>query len=265
MNKKIKLLLIASMLLTFLLTACGKEELSGLEKIRDENKIVIGTSPDYPPFEFIYEGEIVGIDMELAKYLSKELGVEFEIKQMDFSNLINAIETGMVDIVLAGMNPSEENKKGADFTDLYYESDFSILVKKPNKSISKIEDLKGKKVGVQMGTTQERMMRELNGVEVISLVSNPDIVMNLKSNKIDAAVMESPVTLSFESVNDDIEVVKGLEIKDDTGGMGIATRKGNKDLIDELNQIIAKAKEKGLIDQWFIKAEKLNRENIQNQ
>lgn len=261
MKKKISLLLSLVLIVSFSLMACGDKESNSIDSIKESGKLVIGTSPDYPPFEFVHNGEIVGLDIELAKYIAKELDVELEIKEMDFSNLLNGFSTGMVDLVIAGMNPSETNKKGADFSDLYYESDFSILVKKDNTSIKSEKDLQGSKIGAQLGTTQEKMAEAMEGVELVSLKTNPDIVMNLKTDKILAGIMETPVAKSFAAANADLKVVEGLELKDETGGMAIATKKGNTELVDKVNEILKDVKSQDLVEKWFVEAQKLSEDN----
>lgn len=280
-NKKIILLLVASLLFSIILTGCGGEEanekegasndqvqeLLTLDKIRENGRLVMGTSADYPPFEFhsIIDGkdEIVGLDVEIANYIANELGVELEIKEMDFNNLLGGISTGMLDVVLAGMNPNPERKEEASFTDLYYEANLSVLVHKDREGeIKLIDDMEGKSIGVQIGTTQEDIANDIKDSDVKSLKTNPDIVMNLKTNKIDCAIMENPVAEAFAKVNDDIVLVEGLTIQVDSGGIAIATQKGNDELVDKLNEIIGELKEKGLIDKWLIEAKELNDQSL---
>src|SRR5699024_5651038 len=139
--------------------------------------------------------EIVGFDIEIARYIADELGVELEIKDMEFDKLLGGLSTGMLDIVIAGMNPDPEREKEANFTDIYYEANLSVLVNKEDAyQINKLEDLNGKSIGVQIGTTQEKFAKtEIKDADVKSLSTNPDIAMNLKTKKIDCAIMEAPV------------------------------------------------------------------------
>lgn len=127
MKKKINLFIIAILILSSILVACGNEKVGNLENedsnvetytlegIQKKGKLVLGTSADYPPFEFhtMIDGkdEIVGFDIEIAKYIADELGVELEIKEMEFEKLLGGLSTGMLDIVIAGMNPILKEKK----------------------------------------------------------------------------------------------------------------------------------------------------------
>ncbi len=176
MNKKVSLLLVLVMLLSITLTACGGKggniqgennnvegEGRGLQEIIDSGKIVLGTSADYPPFEFhaMIDGKdtIVGFDIEIAKYIAEDLGVELEIKDMEFDKLLGGLSTGMLDMVIAGMNPDPDRE--ANFTDIYYEANLSVLITKDDESnITKVEDLEGKSIGVQIGTTQESIAQK---------------------------------------------------------------------------------------------------------
>lgn len=289
MKKKMSILLVAIMLFSIILTACGGNEpkkqeenldinkdvetggeleVGGLQKIIDSGKLVMGTSADYPPFEFHTmvdrKDKIVGLDLEIAKHIAEELGVELEVKDMDFDNLLGGISSGMLDVVLAGMNPDPERADEVNFTDIYYEANLSVLVTKENKdNIKTLKDLDGKVIGVQIGTTQEKIAQEsINDSKVKSLTKNPDIVMNLKTEKIDCAIMETPVAEAFAKVNDDLMVVENLIIDNKSGGVAIAVQKGNDELTEKLNEILADLASKGLIDKWLVEAEELNSQGL---
>lgn len=278
MKKKISLLMVLILVLSSLLVACGKNnegtanaaekenttevESYTLEGIKKKGKIIVGTSADYPPFEThaLVDGEdqIVGFDIEIAKYIADELGVELELVDMDFDKLLGGLETGMLDMVIAGMNPTPEREKEANFTDIYFETTLSVLIHKDSASeITSPEDLKGKSIGVQIGTTQEEVAKTIENAEVLSLNLNADIVMNLKTKKIDCAVMEKVVAESFAKANDDLMVVEGITLDSGAEGVAIAVKKGNDELTEKLNEILADAKAKGLIDKWFVEANEL--------
>lgn len=270
MKKKISLLLVLVLLIS-ILSGCGKAQVESSDKVKSEvesytlegiknkGKIIMGTSADYPPFEthVMVDGvdQIVGFDIELGKYIADELGVELEIKDMDFDKLLGGLSTGMLDIVIAAMNPSPERLEEANFTDIYYESKHTVLIHKDNASnIITLEDLNGKRIGVQLGTTQEKFAASIEGADVLSLTTNPELVMNLKTKKIDCVIMEEFVAKSFAKANDDLMVVEGISIDSGSEGVAIALKKGNKELTEKLNEIIADAKAKGLIGNWFVEA-----------
>ncbi|NLW41270.1 MAG: transporter substrate-binding domain-containing protein [Tissierellia bacterium] len=274
MKNKISLILVI-VLLSSLMVACGKNEANvgneqtnvesySLEGIKNKGKLVMGTSADYPPFEFhkMIDGkdEIVGFDIEIGKYIAKELGVELEIKDMEFDKLLGGLSTGMLDIVIAAVNPDPERAKEVNFSDIYYESTHSVLInRKDEGNIFSLEDLNGKTIGVQIGTTQEKIAEtKIEGAEVVALSSNSDIIMNLKTDKIDCAIMETGVAKAFAQTNNDLLVVDELIIDSGSEGVAIAIKKGNDELTEKINEILAKAKSEGLIEKWVIEANELN-------
>ncbi|MGO1468625.1 MAG: transporter substrate-binding domain-containing protein [Tissierella sp.] len=285
MKKKISLLLAVLMIFSIVLTACGSdepeevkepeenveeneetEEAKSLEDIIESGKIVLGTDADYPPFEFhaMIDGrdEIAGLDIEIAKYIADELDVELEIKEMDFDKLLGGLSTGMLDMAIAGMNPAPDRK--ANFTDIYYEANLSVLVNNDSEGdITTVEDLNGKSIGVQMGTVQEEIAKDtIEDADVKSLSKNPEIIMNLKTKKIDCAIVETPVANSFAKANDDIMVVEDLIIDNESGGVAIAVKEGNDELTEKLNEILDEIKSKGLIEEWLIEADELSTKDI---
>ncbi|MFA7533015.1 MAG: transporter substrate-binding domain-containing protein [Tissierellaceae bacterium] len=289
MKKNIVFILIAILLMSFVLTACGgeqveapvqetvdkaadggeskEESLSAIDKIKQSGKLVMGTNADYPPFEFhaMIDGkdEIVGLDIAIAKYIADDLGVTLEIKDMDFSNLLGAVGSEMIDIIVAAMNPTPERLEEANFSDIYYEADIAVLVKKDdNREYKTEDDLIGKTIGVQLGTTQEEVANDIEDALVKSFGTNSDAIMNLKTGKVDCVLMESVVTSSFAKVNEDIIVADGLVIKNLSEGTAIATQKGNDDLVEYMNGLIDEMKEKGLVEEWFLEAQELSEQNI---
>lgn len=281
MKKKISLLLGIVLLFSFGLIGCGsndsnntvEEESNGVdteigevEEIINRGTIVLGTSADYPPFEFhtMVDGKdtIVGFDIEIAKYIANELGVELEIKDMDFDKLLGALSTGMIDMAIASMNPDPD--KDLNFSDIYYDTTHSILVPKDSDyTIASIDDLAGKKVGVQIGTTQENIAEEsIENGDIISLSKNPDIIMNLKTKKIDCAIMETPVANSFAKANDDIMVIEDFTLDTESGGIAVALKKDNDELTEKINEILEKIKSEDLMDNWLIEADQLSNQDL---
>ena len=140
-------------------SASGSASESVLEKIKKDGKLVVGTSADYPPYEFhaTVDGndKIVGFDMDIAQEVADDLGVKLEIKDMDFDGLLVALQANKVDMVFAGMTPTEERKENADFSDIYYEATHRFILRSGEEaSVKSFDDLKGKKIGVQKGSIQ---------------------------------------------------------------------------------------------------------------
>lgn len=222
------------------------------------NKILtMATSPDYPPYEYkdtaVSGNEIIGFDVDIAKYITKELGYELKIIGMDFNGLIPALQAGRADFVMAGMTPNAERRKSVDFSVIYYEAQNTIVAKK-GSNLTKPEDLAGKKVGVQLGTIQQEAVKKMSGVQGIPLNRIPDIIQELKSNRLTAGVIEDTVAKGYAEANPDLEfnVIPNTE----ESGSAIAFPKDSR-LVPEFSRILqqmqANGKLKELANQWFSK------------
>ena len=142
-----------------------------------------------------------------------------------------------------------------DFSDVYYEASHGALVKKDNaEEYQANEDLEGKKIGVQMGSLQQEIASGIEGAEVIALPLVTTLVQELKTNKVDALLLEFPVAESFAENHDDLVVADGVEFMTDDMGSAIAVQKGNEELLDEINAILQKVLDEGLLDQWYLDA-----------
>ena len=262
--------------LLFSLSACGSsggkdtsddsqpetETKSKVEQIKEAGVLVMGTSADYPPNEFhtMIDGKdtIVGFDVALAQHIADDLGVELKVVDMSFDNLCINLSKGDFDIVIAGMASTEERRLSVDFTDPYYTQQQAILIRKENDSLyTKPEDLAGHKVGVQNGTIQVPIANELAGESnVVGLVKAQDLVMELKSGKLDVVYIDYTPSLAFAAANDDL-MVKDIGIESDSEGQSIGVQKGNEDFVEYLNGIIAQVKEDGTMEQYIADAQLL--------
>ena len=224
--------------------------------------LVMGTSADYPPNEFHTEVDgkdtIVGFDVSIAQYIADDLGVELKVVDMSFDNLCINLAKGDFDIVIAGMASTEERQKSVDFSDPYFKQQQAILIRKDDDSLyNKPEDLASHKVGVQNGAIQVPIANELAGEEnVVGLVKAQDLIMELKSGKLDVVYIDYTPSLAFAAANDDL-MVKDIGIKSDSEGQCIGVQKGNEDFVAYLNEKIAEMQEQGLIDQYVADAQTL--------
>lgn len=201
--------------------------------------LVVGTSPDFPPFEYIDEkGNIVGFDIDVMRILAKKIGYDnIKIVSMDFDSLIPALKQGKIDVIAAGMTITEERKKEVDFTIPYWNADQAILVKKDSTfQPQSLKDLEGKTVGVQTGTTAEYYIEDYINktkakINVKSYSSYVLAVQDLVNGRVDAVIVDTPVAKMFEKLYS----VKVSAIIHTGEQYGFAVRKGNKELLDKLN------------------------------
>lgn len=240
----------------------GKSQSAAMQKIKKNGKLVLGTSADYPPYEFHKtingKDEIVGFDIEIAKQIAKDLGVQLEIKDMKFDGLLAALDQGNIDIVVAGMNPTEDRKKHVDFSKVYYNSVQTMIVRASDKDkIKTPDDLKGKKVGVQKGAIQEQIAKkQVPGAEAIALGKISDLVLALKNNRVDAVLIELPVATSNVNANKDLALTD-VKFKSEEEGTAAAVKKGSPDLVEEVNKTLDRLMKDKSIDKYVTDANNL--------
>ena len=223
--------------------AKSKKVLTKIEKIKDAGKIIVGTSVDYPPYEFHLlnskEEEIVGLDIDIAEVIAEKLGVKLEIKDITFSKLINTLDSEEVDIVIAGLSPTEKRKKVVDFSEVYYQAIQNMLIRvEDTEKITCIADLRGKKVGTQKGSIQEDIARsKISGAEFIEKETINELITYLKNGNIDAIIVEKPVAESYVLRNKSLINIE-CKAEEDVLGSAIAVKKGNSALLNKINEIL---------------------------
>lgn len=230
---------------------------SSLEEIKEKGVLVIGTSADFPPYEFhaTIDGKdtIVGMDIEIAKKIAEDIGVELQIKDMQFDSLIPALETNNVDMILAGMSATEERKVSVDFSDPYYFATQNIVIRAEDKELySSKKDFSGKVIGAQMGSLQETLAKsEMTDSELITLGQTTELLLSLKTGKLDAVVMEGPNALAFTGNDDSLITFEGGFEGGETDGTAIALQKGADTLVAAVNESLAEIKEKDLVPSYL--------------
>lgn len=269
--KRVFYILISFLVFIFFIsfTGCGKteqapdkktpeKELSKIEKIKASGKLIIGTSAEYPPYEFHLlkekQGDLVGLDIDIGNAIAKEFGVSLVVKDIVFHRLFSALNTGEVDLVIAGLVPSENRKKIVDFSDVYYQAIQNMVIRSDdNGKIACINDLRGKKVGTQKGSIQGDMVQKvLLGGDIIEMDTIEELISDLKDNKIDAVLLEKPVAESYVFRNTDLINIECTESNFDIQlGSAIAVKKGNSELLGEVNKILGKLKAENKIAEFI--------------
>ena len=189
-------------------------------------KIKVGTSPDYPPFEFMKDNEITGFEVELTNELAKRVGVEIEWLSMPFSGIIAALKSGKIEAAATGMVMTPERHKILDFSTSFYSADNAYLKQKDREDIKEISDLAGKKVGFQMGTTREIAVKNIKDAIGVGMEETMTMVMSTSTGKLDAFVIEKIVGKKYAKEHPNL-VVFATE-KDWTEGIAMAFVKGSK-------------------------------------
>ena len=257
-------------IMTMGLVGCGsadntssKETKDLLETIQEKGKVVVGMSADYAPYEFHYIDEngkdvIGGFDVDIANEIADAIGVELVIQEMDFDALVAALPAGKIDLVISGMNPTEERAKVVDFSEIYYNSQHGILVRAEDVDKYKtFADLEGAKVGAQLGSTQEQIAKnEIPNADLQLLANVNNLILELKSGKVDAIVMEKPVAEMAVKTNPELAVGKPT-YEEESGGNAVGIAKGNEKLLAKVNEVIKELNETGKMDEYIVKANEL--------
>ncbi len=196
MKKSSKLIALVLLLVAALglFSGCGKQE-SGLAAIQKKGVLTVATSPDFPPFETLENGEVVGIEVDILEKVAESLGVTLQIEQMDFESVIPGVQAGKFDVGMSGITITEKRKKNVDFSTPYFLAAQTIVVP-ADSDISSKADLEGKKISVQTGTTAEDYCME-NGYEVMAYTSNNDAASALTGGKVDAWVVDNEVAVAM--------------------------------------------------------------------
>lgn len=216
----------------------------------ERDTIVVGTSADYQPFAFVdpKRNEIVGFDIDVITEVVKRLGKQIEIKDMPFASLIFGLLSNDIDIVAAGMSPSQKRAQTVSFSQAYIEPDpFMIITKKSNAPIQTIEQLQGKRVAVNTGYTAEAYVAERKNIEVVRLTNPAESLMALKSGAVDAFVCARSVAMAMMHQGNFAQDLDVAVIPDTGDGCALALNKKNTELLLKVNNELQSMAEDGAL------------------
>ncbi|MCR5474916.1 MAG: basic amino acid ABC transporter substrate-binding protein [Lachnospiraceae bacterium] len=240
-----KLMVLSSVVCAMLcLCACGSSS----------KKLVMATNAAFPPYESVEGNEIIGIDPEIAKLIADDLGRELVIEDMAFDSVIAAVQTGKADIAMAGLTVTEDRKKNINFTDPYTEA-AQVIVVKEGSEVTTPDDLEGKTIGVQIGTTGDIYAEDIKDATIERYSKFFEAINALSQDKIDAVIVDREPGKVFVSENEGLKMIDE-EFTVEEYAIGVA--KENTELLDQINASLKKLQESGKIDEIigkYIKAE----------
>lgn len=216
---------------------------------KNEDEIIMVTEAGFAPYEYWENGEIVGVDIEIANEIAKYLNKKLIVKDISFDSIINELNSKKADFAAAGMSITKERLKEVDFSIPYATSKQVIIVKK-GSTIKNIEDLNGKKVSVQLGSIADITISEK--YPNIILVRQKKFLSaseDVKNGKSDCIVMDILPALELVKNNNMLEIVDKDLFSD---SYGIAVKKGNKKLLDAINIVLERLIKEGKIEQYTI-------------
>ncbi len=213
---------------------------------KEDNTLTMGTNAAFPPYEYVDDdGNIVGIDAEIAAAIAEKLGMELEIKDMEFDSLITACAGGSVDVVLAGMTVTDERKESVNFSDSYA-TGIQVIIVKDGSEIAAYEDLEGKMIGVQSGTTGDIYCTDEFGQDNVKQFANGALAVEaLKNDQVDCVIIDNEPAKAFVAANEGLKILESEYAVED---YAIAIAKDNTELLEKINEAMKELKEDGTID-----------------
>ncbi|MFF2910758.1 transporter substrate-binding domain-containing protein [Paenibacillus sp. NPDC057934] len=263
--------------LVLVLSACGDKNddtQDALAAIKAKGKIVVGNNAVFAPFGFhaIVDGadKRVGFDIDLAKEIAKDIGVEVEFKQLDLDALIPALKAGQTDILISALSATEERKKQVDFSDIYYLSQDIALIQASDKDKYKsLDDLKGKRIGVQLNSTEQTLMEAQFPNENLVLMDNMNTLnLALKAKQVDVVISEGLVAKVAVAANPELAIADGIVIDDsalNSAGVGVVVKKNEDALRESINKTIKRLQDSGDLDKYIQAASELAAKNQKNE
>ena len=218
------------------------------------NKLVMATNAAFPPYEYVEGKEIIGIDAEIAKLIADDLGKELIIEDMAFDSIIAAVQSGKADIAMAGMTVTEDRKQNINFSEPYTEA-AQVIVVKNGSAVASPDDLSGKTIGVQIGTTGDIYAEDIEGASIERYSKYFEAINALLQDKIEAVIVDREPAKVFVSENPELKMIDE-EFTVEQYAIGVA--KENTQLLDDINASLKKLQDSGKIDEIinkYIKAE----------
>ena len=227
---------VASVVMVMMLAACGS----------NKNELVMATNAEFPPYEY-HEGDaIVGIDVEICKAIAEEMGKTLVIEDMQFDSVITSVQTGKADLGAAGLTVTEDRLKNINFSESYATA-AQVIIVPTGSDIASPDDLEGKRIGVQLGTTGDIYAEDIADATIERYNKGFEAVQALLQGKIDAVIIDNePAKVYVEQNPDTLIIVDEAFTYEE---YAIAISKENTQLLDDVNAAIKKLKESGKLDE----------------
>ena len=227
----------------FFMTGCGK----------NENELVLATEAGFAPYEYYEDGKVVGVDIDIAKEIAKELGKKLVIKDVSFDFVINEVKSGKADFAAAGISITPEREKEVDFTIEYTTSNQVVVVKK-GSSIKTFDDIKDKKIAVQLGSVADLHVEEnYKKATIVPHKKYLSAIEDVKTNKADCIIMDELPAKEIVKENENLVILDGFLFQDK---YGMIVKKGNDELKEKINKVLERMKNDGTIDKLVLKHSK---------
>lgn len=233
--------IIVLLCMIMLVAGCGK---------KDDSKLIMVTEAGFAPYEYYSNGEIVGVDVDIAKEIAASMGKELVIKDIAFDSIINEVKTGKADFGAAGISYNEDRAKNVDFT-INYSTSKQVVIVKNDSGITNIGDINGKKIAVQLGSIADTYVSSTyKNASVVRQKKYLAAIEDLNTGKVDCVVMDLLPAEQILKTNSGLKILDGALVED---SYGMIVKKGNKELLNNINRVLEKLKNEGKIDEYIIK------------
>ncbi|EKN65637.1 extracellular solute-binding protein [Neobacillus bataviensis LMG 21833] len=258
MRKKLYLSFIAILLIGIIAGCSGSKETGAnkkqtvLERVEKSKVLKVAFEGTYPPFNFVDDKKnYIGFDVDVSNEIAKRLGVKTEFIATKWDSLIGGLKADKFDIIIGQMTVTEERKKSVDFTDPYVVTGSVLVTREDTNDITKLEDIKGKNVGVGGGTTFEEVAKSVDGANVKLYKSVSDYIQDLQNKRLDVIINDQLLMgYNIKENKLPIKITSGILNKDE---IGMAIKKDNADFVKKVNEAIAAMKEDGTYDEMYKK------------
>lgn len=261
--RKLSLVTLTLLVLALLVSGCGQapaanqaeKKLSRVDEIKKNGNLILATG-NYRPFEYHDEmtNKVIGYDIDVAEAIAKKIGVPLETREMQFTSLIPSLQNSQADLVIAAMYITDQRKEVVDFADPYMDTGMVLVVRSENSDIKGTKDLNGKVVGVKTGATSEKVANEMKekgaNITIKSYKETVDYLMDLENGRLDAAINDLLNQLEYNKTHPAVKVIGDPFTK---ASLGIAVKKGDKELLDVVNSVLKEMKQNGESEKLFKK------------
>lgn len=242
MKKILSLALVLVLSLT-MIVGCGKKDSGSSYTVKD-GVLTMATNASFPPYEYYEGSKIVGIDAEIAEAVAEKMGLKLEIEDMEFDSIITAVQLGKADIGLAGMTVTEDRLKSVNFSESYA-TGVQVVIVAADSDIKSLDDLTGKKIGVQLATTGDIYASDEFGSDYVEQYNKGnDAVMALVQGKIDAVIIDNEPAKNFVAANEGLTILPTEYAVEDYAA---AINKDNTELLEKFNEALKALIEDGTV------------------
>ena len=222
------------------------------KKKNNDNILKVGTDATYPPMEYYENGKIVGFDVDVINLIASKLNKKTQITDMSFDTIFTGLQKNQVDVVISTVTITEERKQQMNFSDPYYYDKTVLIVRNDYDEIKTLEDLEGKKIGTQLGTTQDSYADNVKNAENFKYREIATAMLNLNAKKIDVVLADRSISSILISSNKNCKIIDNISFL--PAAFGIAINKDNKQLLNQVNKVLKEIKSSGelnkIVKKW---------------